>query len=112
MKHGKPAIKILDMNMNRGRYGRGCHVDVTNIMNMVVVITIEDDSTRNRLIKNVLLDELLDKGWHHTVLVNGGIHMNLFLQEQAITFVKGKVVSLQLDIDMNAIIAYILSGAS
>jgi hypothetical protein len=46
------------------------------------------------------------------VLVDGGIHMNLFLQEQVIVFVRRKVVSLQLDIDTNAIVAYIFGGAS
>jgi hypothetical protein len=61
MKHGKAATEILDLNLNRGRYGHGCHVDVTNIMNMVVVVTIRDDSTRNMLITNVLLDKFLDK---------------------------------------------------
>jgi hypothetical protein len=46
------------------------------------------------------------------MLANGGIHMNLFLQEQVIVFVRGKVVSLQLDIDTNATFAYIFGGAS
>ncbi|CAK9860492.1 unnamed protein product [Sphagnum jensenii] len=61
MKHGEASTEILNFNMNRGHYGRGCHVDVTNIMNTVVVVTIGDDSTWNRLIGNMLLDELLDK---------------------------------------------------
>ncbi len=81
-------------------------------MSTVVVVTIEDDSTGNRLIKSVLLHKLLDKSWHYTMLANGGIHMNLFLQEQVIVFVRGKVVSLQLDIDTNATFAYIFGGAS
>jgi hypothetical protein len=36
-------------------------VDVTNIMSTIVIVTIKDDSTKNRLIKNMLLDKLLDK---------------------------------------------------
>ncbi len=61
MKHGEVATKILDLNLNHGRCDCGCHVDVTNIMSTVVVIAIGDDSMGNRLIKSVLLDELLDK---------------------------------------------------
>ncbi len=61
MRHGEAPTKILDLNLNRGRWGRGCHVDVTSIMRTVVVVTIGDDITGNRLIKNVLLDELLNK---------------------------------------------------
>ncbi len=61
MRHGKATTKILDLNLNRGHYSCGCHVDVTSIMSTIVIVTIEDDSTGNRLIKNVLLDELLDK---------------------------------------------------
>jgi len=61
MKHGEATIKILDLNLNCGRYNPGCHVDVTSIMSMVIVIIIGDDNTRNKLIKSVLLDELLDK---------------------------------------------------
>jgi hypothetical protein len=36
-------------------------VDVINIMSTVVVVTIGDNSTGNRLIKTVLFDELLNK---------------------------------------------------
>jgi hypothetical protein len=63
MKHGKATIEILDLNLSRGSYGHGCHqhVDVTNIMNMVVVVTIGDDSMGKKLIRSVLLDELLNK---------------------------------------------------
>jgi hypothetical protein len=46
------------------------------------------------------------------MLADGGIHMSLLLQEQVIALVKGKVVSLQLDIDTNAAVAYVLDGAS
>jgi hypothetical protein len=45
-------------------------------------------------------------------LVDGGIHMSLLLQEQAIAFVRRKVILLQLDIDTNAVVAYVLDGAS
>jgi hypothetical protein len=45
-------------------------------------------------------------------LANGGIHMSLLLQEQAIMFVKGKVVSLELDIDTNTSVAYILGSVN
>jgi hypothetical protein len=63
MKHGEVATKILDLNLNlnRGHCGHGCHVDVVSIMSMVVVVRIGDDSTGNRLIRNVLLDELVNK---------------------------------------------------
>ncbi len=61
MRHGEAATEILNLNLNRGHCGHGCHVDVTSIMSTVVVVTIGDDSTRNRLIRSVLLDELLDK---------------------------------------------------
>jgi hypothetical protein len=61
MKHGKAATKILSLNMNRGHYSRGCHVNVTSIMSTVVVVTIKDDSTKNKLIKNMLFNKLLDK---------------------------------------------------
>jgi hypothetical protein len=61
MRYGGAATEIFDMNLNHGRYGRGCHVDVTTIMSTVIIITIGDDSTGNKLIKSVLLDELLDK---------------------------------------------------
>jgi hypothetical protein len=79
---------------------------------MVVILTIEDDSTGNKLIKSVLLDELLDKSWHCMVLANGSIHMSLLLQEQSIMFVRGKVVLLQLDIDTNTTITYVLNNAN
>jgi hypothetical protein len=61
MRHGETTTKILYLNLNRGRRSCGCHVDVTNIMNMVVVITIGDDNMGNRLIRNVLFDELINK---------------------------------------------------
>jgi hypothetical protein len=61
MKHGETATKILDLNLNHGHCGPGCHVDVISIMSTVIVVTIEDDSTGNRLIRNMLLDELFDK---------------------------------------------------
>ncbi len=61
MRHNEAATEILDLNLNRGHYNRGYHVDVTNIMSTIVVLTIADDSTWNKLIKNVLLDKLLDK---------------------------------------------------
>jgi hypothetical protein len=61
MKHGEVATEILDLNLNRGHYGHGCHVDVTSIMSMVVVVPIGDDSTWNKLIRSVLLDKLLNK---------------------------------------------------
>jgi hypothetical protein len=112
MRHGEATTEILDLNLNRGHCGRGCHVDVTSIISTVVIITIEDDSIGNRLIMNVLLNEFLDKSWHCTTLDDGSIHMSLLLQEQVITFVRGKVISLQLDIDTNATVAYILGGAS
>jgi hypothetical protein len=38
MRHGEIATEILYLNLNHGRYSCGCHVDVTNIMNMVVVV--------------------------------------------------------------------------
>jgi hypothetical protein len=38
--------------------------------------------------------------------------MSLFFQEPAITFVKGKVISLQLDIDTYVIVTYVLGNAS
>jgi hypothetical protein len=61
MKHGKATIEILNLNLNCGCCNCGCHVDVTNIMSTVVVVTIEDDSMGNRLIRSVLLHKLLDK---------------------------------------------------
>jgi hypothetical protein len=67
MRHGETATEIFDLNLNRGCCDCGCHVDVTNIMNTVVVIIIGDDSMGNRLIRSVLLDEFLDKNWHCTV---------------------------------------------
>jgi len=53
MKHGEVATEILDLNLNHGCYNRGCHVDVTSIMSMVIVIIIRDDNTRNMFIKSV-----------------------------------------------------------
>jgi hypothetical protein len=61
MRNGEAATKILDLNLNCGCYGHGCHVDVTSIMSMVIVVTIKDDSMGNRLIRSVLLNKLLDK---------------------------------------------------
>jgi hypothetical protein len=61
MKHGEAATEILDLNLNRWHYDRGCHVNVNIIMNTVVVVTIRDDSIGNMLIRSVLLDKLLDK---------------------------------------------------
>jgi hypothetical protein len=112
MKHGKVGIEILDLNLNCGRCDCGCHVNVTRIMNTIVIVTIEDDSIGNMLIRNMLLDELLDKSSHFITLVDGSIHMSLLLQEQAIVFVRGKAILLQLDIDTNVVVAYILGGAS
>ncbi len=54
-------LPLKSSDLNRGRCGRGCHVDVTNIRSMVIVVTIGDDSMGNMLIKNVLLDKLLEK---------------------------------------------------
>lgn len=61
MRRGELATEILNLNLNRGRCGCGCHVNVTIIMNIVVIVTIMYDSTGNKLIRNVLLNELLDK---------------------------------------------------
>jgi len=61
MRHGKATTEIFDLNLNCGQCGRGCHVDVTSIMSTVIVVTIGNDSMGNKLIRNVLLDELLDK---------------------------------------------------
>ncbi len=77
MRHGEVAIEILDLNLNCGRCGRECHVNVTSIMNTIVIVPIRDDSTGNRLIKNVLFDKLLDKSSHCVALADGGIHMSL-----------------------------------
>jgi hypothetical protein len=112
MKHGEAATEIFDLNLNRGLCGCGCHVNVTKIMNTIIIVTIKDDNTWNMLIKSVLLDKLLDKSSHFMALANGSIHMSLLLQKQVIVFVRGKVISLQLDIDTNAIVAYVFDGAN
>jgi hypothetical protein len=58
MKHGKATTKILNLNLNRGCYSRGSHVHVTSIISTVVIVTIKDDNTGNKLIRSVVATPL------------------------------------------------------